>query len=123
MVEICYGKGLAAYDESEAGDLLVREGEEGVEDAQLVHDVKGGGMDGIAAEVSEEILMFFKDGDGDALTGKKEAKHDACGAAADDAAGGWGGLDRVGGHRWDEGSKHREERQRVSMTRKAYPRG
>ena len=33
MAEIGYGKGLAAYDENKLGDLLVREGEKGVEEA------------------------------------------------------------------------------------------
>ena len=69
MAEIGDGKRLAADDEGEAGDLLVREGEEGVEDAQLIHEVESGGMDGVAAEVAEEVLVFFEDGDGDALAG------------------------------------------------------
>jgi hypothetical protein len=87
MAEICYGKGLAADDESEVGDLLVREGEEGVEDAQLVNEIEGGGMDGVAAEVAEEVFVFFKYGDVDALTGEQEAEHDAGRSSADDAAG------------------------------------
>jgi hypothetical protein len=45
-------------------------------------------MDGIAPEVTEEVFVFFEDGDGDTLAGEEEAKHDTCGSAADDAAGG-----------------------------------
>jgi hypothetical protein len=45
-------------------------------------------MDGVAAEVAEEVFVFFEDGDGDALTREKEAEHDAGRASADDAAGG-----------------------------------
>jgi hypothetical protein len=53
-----------------------------------VHEIEGGGMDGIAPEVTEEVFVFFEDGDGDTLAGEEEAKHDTCGSAADDAAGG-----------------------------------
>ena len=45
-------------------------------------------MDGVAAEVAEEVLVFFEDGDGDTLAGEEETEHDAGGASADDAAGG-----------------------------------
>ena len=45
-------------------------------------------MDGVAAEVAEEVRVFFEDGDGDALAGQEVAEHDACRASADDAAGG-----------------------------------
>ena len=61
-------------------------------------------MDGVAAEVAEEVLVFFEDGDGDALAGEKEAEHDACRTSADDAAGG-GESGRGWAHVWDEGSK------------------
>ena len=45
-------------------------------------------MDGVAAEVAEEVFVFFEDSDGDALAGEKKAEHDACWASADNAAGG-----------------------------------
>ena len=45
-------------------------------------------MDGVAAEVAEEIFVLFEDGDVDALAGEEERKHHACGASADDATGG-----------------------------------
>ena len=45
-------------------------------------------MDGVAAEVSEEVIVFFEDGDVDTVAGQKETEHDAGGASADDAAGG-----------------------------------
>ena len=112
MAEIGDGKRLTADDEGEVGDLLVREGEKGFEDAQFVHDVEGGGMDGVAAEVAEEVFVFFKDGDVDALTGEQEAEHDAGGASADDAAGG-GERSGGGGHLADERSKLVGARQRV----------
>jgi hypothetical protein len=87
VTEIGDGKRLAADDEGEVGDLLVREGEKGVEDAQLVHEIEGGGMDGVAAEVAKEVFVFFKDGDVNPLAGEQEAKHDTGGPSTDDAAG------------------------------------
>ena len=45
-------------------------------------------MDGVAAEVTEEILVLFEDGDVDALAGEEEGEHHAGWASADDAAGG-----------------------------------
>ena len=77
----------------------MREGEEFFEEAELVEELEGGGMDGVAAEVAEEVCVLFEDGDVDALAGEEEAEHDAGGASADDAAGGgvWRGVDG-GGH-------------------------
>jgi hypothetical protein len=54
------------------------------------------------------------------VAGQEETEHDASGASADDAAGGFGG----GWHRWEEGSRGWMGRQKVSMKWiKAYPRG
>ena len=88
MAEVGYLKTLPADDRGEAVDLGVGKREEFVEEAEFVEKLEGGGMNGVAAEVSEEVFVFFKDGDGDALAGKKKAEHDACGASADDAGGG-----------------------------------
>ena len=41
------------------------QGEEFFEEAELVKEFKGGGMDGVAAEVAEEVIVFFEDGDCD----------------------------------------------------------
>ncbi len=54
-------------------------------------------MDGVAAEVAEEVGVLFEDGDGDAGAGEEEAEHDAGRASADDADGGGEGL-CGGGH-------------------------
>jgi len=61
-------------------------------------------MDGVAAEVSEEVFVLFEHGDVVAVAGEEIGEHHASGASAYDAA---GGLERWrgGGHRWDEGSK------------------
>jgi len=48
-------------------------------------------VDGVAAEVAEEVFVFFEDGDADTGAREEEAEHDAGGASADDAGcGGWG---------------------------------
>ncbi len=57
-----------------------------------MEELEGGGVNGVAAEVAEEVYVFFEDGDFDAGTGEEEAEHDSGGAAADDAA---GGVDRL----------------------------
>jgi len=69
MAEIGDGEGLTADDEGEVGYLLVREGKKGFEDAQLVHDIEGGGVDGVTAKVTEEVFVFFEYGDVNALAG------------------------------------------------------
>ena len=76
-----------------------------------MEEFEGGGMDGIAAKVAEEIFVLFKDGDGDAGAGEEEAEHHAGGATADDAAGG-GVRIGGGGHVAVERSKRVEARQK-----------
>ena len=68
--EVGDGKVFAADGEDELGDLLVGKGEEGVEDAELVHEFEGGGVDGVAAEVAEEVFVLFEDGDVDGRRGR-----------------------------------------------------
>jgi len=79
---------LAVADgDGHPADFGVGELEEAVEEAELVEELQGGGVDGVAAEVAEEVGVFFEDGDGDARAGEEEAEHDAGGASADDADG------------------------------------
>ncbi len=93
MGEIGYGEAFAAYDSGERRDLGVRDGEELLEEAELVEEIERGGVDGVAAEVAEEVFVFFEDCNLDAGAGEEEAQHDARGSSADDAA---GGGERVG---------------------------
>jgi hypothetical protein len=94
--EVGHGEGVTADVTGEAGKLRVRELEKFVEEPELVEDFHGGGVNGVAAEVTEEVGVFFEDGDGNALPGEQVAEHDACGASADDAAGGCEGISRRG---------------------------
>ncbi len=45
------------------------QGEEFFEEAEFVEEFEGGRMDGVAAEVAEEVFVFFEDGDGYAAAG------------------------------------------------------
>ncbi len=83
--EVRHGEALAADDRGEAGDLGVRELEEAVEEAELVEALEGGGVDGVAAEVAEEVGVLFEHGDGKASAGEQQAEHHPCRTAADDA--------------------------------------
>ena len=72
--------------------LLMRAFEEGVENAELVHDFERGGMDGVAAKVAQEIGVLLQHHDVDAGAGQQETEHHAGWAAAGDGAGGGNGL-------------------------------
>jgi hypothetical protein len=77
---------------ADGGQLLVRHFEECFEEAELVENFEGGGMDGIAAEVAKEIVVLLEDADGDPGAGQKVAEHDARRASTDYAAGGFQGF-------------------------------
>jgi hypothetical protein len=70
-------------------------GEEAIKQAELVEELEGGGVDGVAAEVAEEVGVLLEDGDFNAGAGEQEAEHDSGRASADDAA---GGVEGGGGH-------------------------
>ena len=71
--EVGDGELLAADVGGEFVDLGVGEGEEFVEEVELVEEFEGGGMDGVAAEVAKEVGVLFEDGDRDAGAGEEEA--------------------------------------------------
>ena len=87
--EVGHGKGLSTDGDAEGGDLIVRKGEEGFEEAELVHEVESGRVDGVAAEVAEEVLVFLEDGDMVTSAGEEESEHHAGRTSAYDAAGGF----------------------------------
>src|SRR5262245_37452378 len=84
--------GEIGQSESAVADLSVqlvnffmRQLEELVEQAQLVHDFNRRGMNRIAAKVAEEISMFFQNDDVNTGAGKQKAQHHARRAATGDA--------------------------------------
>ena len=69
----------------EHAQLLMRPLEEVVEQPELIHDLERRGMDGVAAEVAEEIGVLLQHDDLDAGAGEQEAEHHAGRSAAGDA--------------------------------------
>ena len=73
---------------ADAAEFLMGLAKEFVEEAQFVHQLQGGRMDGVTAKIAEEIGVFFQDDDIDASPGEKKAEDHAGGTTADDAAAG-----------------------------------
>jgi hypothetical protein len=99
--------------------LLVRALEEFFEEAEFVHQLQSGRMDGVAAKVAEEIGVFFEDEDFDAGTGEEETEHHAGGSASDYAATGlgeigWHGLIFLNGGPEEKGNVSRRGRRPIS---------
>jgi hypothetical protein len=86
MGEIGDGYGEIVNDRADRGDFLMGDAQKFLEQAELVHEFEGGGMDGVAAEIAEKVGVFFEDGDFDSGAGEKKTKNHAGGAAANDAA-------------------------------------
>ena len=90
--EIGQRHGVPVYLPLHARDLLVRQREEGFENAQLVHHFERGRMNGVAAKVAEEVRVLFEDHDVDARTRQQITQHHPGGAAAGDATSGGDGC-------------------------------
>ncbi len=67
-------------------DLLMRQLEEFVEQAEFVHQFKRRGMNGVAAEIAKEIGVLLQHHHLDAGARQQEAEHHAGRSAAGDAA-------------------------------------
>ena len=77
-----------ADDAAETLHAPVRQLEEFIEQAELVHHLERRGMDGVAAEVAQEVGVLLQHHHVDAGARQQEAEHHAGGPAAGDAAGG-----------------------------------
>jgi hypothetical protein len=60
--------------------------QEFLEHAELMHDFERRRMDRIAAEVAQEVSMFFENQDSDPGSGQQQCQHHPGGAPSDDAA-------------------------------------
>jgi hypothetical protein len=87
MGEVGEDDHLVADDAADLAHLLVRQLEKRVEESELVHHFERGGMDGVAAEVAQEIGVLLQHQDVDAGAGEQEAEHHAGRAAPGDGAG------------------------------------
>src|ERR1700688_5263625 len=94
MGQIRDGDGEIVNGGADLQKLLMGDAQKIIEEAELVHQLEGGRVNGVAAEIAEEVGVFFKDEDFDAGTGEKEAEHYAGGAASCDAADGCCGWRR-----------------------------
>ena len=65
---------------------LMRQLEEAINEAELIHHLERRGMHGVAAKITEEIGVLLQHHDIDAGTSEQIAKHHAGRSAADDAA-------------------------------------
>jgi len=86
MGEVGEHHALLAELAREARYLLVRQLQELVEQAELIHDVQRRGMDGVAAEIAQEVAVLLEDDGLDAGARQQKAQHHARRAAAHDAA-------------------------------------
>jgi hypothetical protein len=75
-----------ADDAADLAQLLMRSPQEIVEQPELVHQLERRGMDGIAAEVAQEIRVLLEDDDRDAGAAEQKAEHHAGRPAPGDAA-------------------------------------
>src|SRR5262249_341389 len=73
---------------AEMPHLLVGQLQEFVKESELVHELEGRRVDGVPAEIAEEIGVLLEDDDVQACAGEQEAEHHAGRAAARNATSG-----------------------------------
>ena len=88
MGKVAHRDGEIVDGGADSQKLLMRDAQEIFEEAEFVHEFEGGRVNGVAAEIAEEVGVFFEDEDFDAGAGEKEAEHHAGGATSCNAAGG-----------------------------------
>ena len=66
--------------------LLMRQFQERIEQAELVHDLQGRGMDRVAAKIAKEIPVPFQHNGLDTGARQQKPEHDSGRPATDDAA-------------------------------------
>jgi hypothetical protein len=90
---------LVSEECANARGLLMRQLEKIVEQSELAHQFQGRRVDGVAAEVAQEVGVFFQYHHVDASSRQQEPEHQSARAAADDAAPGREPLGRHPGVR------------------------
>src|SRR5207245_9261114 len=66
-------------------DLLMRQLQEFIEQAELIEDLQRRRMDGVAAKIAKEIGVFLEDFHADTRSGQQEPEHHARRSATGDA--------------------------------------
>src|SRR4051812_40396248 len=77
--EVGQGSAVAVKAAGHFANLLVRQFQEFLEEAKLMHKLQGGGMDGITAEIAIEIGVLFKHGNLHAGASEQIAGHHSSG--------------------------------------------
>ena len=86
MAKIGHLKLFGADLRGQRFDLLMRQLQELVEQAQFVHELERRGMNRVAAEIAEEIGVLLQHHDTNARARQQESEHHSGGTAAGDAA-------------------------------------
>jgi hypothetical protein len=86
MTEIRHLKVFGADLRTERLDLLMRQLQEFVDEAELEHQFERRGMNRVAAKIAKEIGVLLQDHDADAGARQQESEHHPGGSAAGDAA-------------------------------------
>ena len=76
---------LLAEGGADCRGFLVRQFQELVQQAQLVHELQCGGMDGVAAEIAQEVGVLLQHDHVDAGAREQKAEHEPARPAADHA--------------------------------------
>ena len=71
---------------AEAAGFLMRPAQELGEQAELVHDLEGRGMDRVAAEIAQKVGVLFEHQDRNAGAGQQQPEHHSGGSTSGDAA-------------------------------------
>ncbi len=115
MREVGDGHPFFADLHCDAAQLLMRPLEEGVEYAKLVHDLQSGRVNGVAAEITQEVRVLLENDHLDSGADKKVAEHHPCRAAAGNAAAGFDHVRRGSGGRHRGGSARESNPRRLSI--------
>jgi hypothetical protein len=86
MREVGHRQDLVADRDAQSRHLLVRQAEEPLEHAQLVHDLEGRGVNRVAAEVAQEVGVLLEHDDVGPGTRQQQPERHSGRAAARDAA-------------------------------------
>jgi hypothetical protein len=86
MAEIRGGELQAAEPRLELAQLLMRQRQELGQEAELMHQLERRGMNGVAAEIAEEIRVLLQHDHVHSGARQQEAEHHAGRPAAGDAA-------------------------------------
>ena len=87
MAEVGDGQCPVAEHRPNGRDLLVRKGKEFGQESELVDQLQRRWVDGVAAEITEEVRMLLEHHHVDAGAGEQEPQHHAGGSAPGDTTG------------------------------------